>query len=100
MMGMPTYPAMGMGMSGFGAMSTPNLINPVMGTNGFGMSSPNLMNGMARYGAGTQNGFANPYQQHQSSFGPMQAQEHFMAEPLMDQKTRQRVDTWRQGVMP
>jgi hypothetical protein len=115
MAGMPVYPQMNMAMGGaYGNMSNPNLIMGMpgyhhqlgVGGNGYAatsqpnllqqpvMSSPNLLGGYAHGGMPVQH---TPYQQ-QSSYG--MATHERIEEPVLDSRTRSRVDAWRQGVMP
>jgi hypothetical protein len=85
-----------MGMNGFAGMSNPNLMS---GMNGFaGMSNPNLLqgHGMNDYGAGGGNRFTYPYQQN--PVYPAMPHQVATGDPGIDNKTRERVDAWIQGV--
>lgn len=91
-----------MGVNGYAAASQPNLLQQYQPM----MSSTNLMGGYAGgvYTNVGMNGGMLPVQhmpgpyQRQSSYGS-QAQAR-VEEPPMEPQTRNRVDAWRQGVMP
>jgi hypothetical protein len=81
LMGMqqPQYAAMG--MNGYGATSDPNM-------------RVGMQQGMGMYGGGA---YQQPqYGGIQQDYGGVGMQQ----QPFMDQKTRSRVDAWRQSVMP
>jgi hypothetical protein len=97
-------PMMGYGMP-MGMMSSPNLMmpygQPQMPMMAFGaMSNPNLMQGMNAFGAMSNpnlvagGGYTYPYPRN-STFVAMPQQ---MGDPAIDNKTRERVDAWIQGV--
>ena len=67
-----------------------------LGINGLGaMSNPNLMQGYG--GMGVPIGYG--YQQY-PNYAAIQQRQYLQQEGMLDQKTRSRVDAWRQSVMP
>ncbi|KAF2423089.1 hypothetical protein EJ08DRAFT_652921 [Tothia fuscella] len=98
---MPTYPQMG---GGFNPMSNPNLLASMQGFGG--MSNPNLMSGGMNYHIPAPVQY--PPQQRTNTFSGMglphlkgqRVDRVMVPEVPIDSKTRDRVDAWRQGVMP